>query len=319
MAEEGHKHNAHEGEGKAEAGHGHDAHGHDEGHEGGHAEHSPLDHIMDYPVLGYGTDGKVYLHPVKHGESVAGYQAASIGPFKLEFTRAMQDLTIVAVLLGAVVLMIAHRIKLHVTEGKAPRGPLANLVETFVVFVRDELVAPMGGKHVAPYTPLFLTYFFFILLNNLSGMIPWAFHGATGNIGVTGALGGSVFVILTILGMYNQGPVAYFLHMVPPGTPWPMWPLMFVLELMGPIIKCFVLCVRLFANMIAGHLVVGSVLGLGVFKAGASTGMAIMGLCVGAPLALGVGFLEIMVCLIQAYVFTMLAVIFVGAAVHPEH
>lgn len=316
MAEAG---QAHEAEGhEAHAAHGETA-AHGEGAHEAHAEHGPLDHIQDYAVVGLGKDGKIYPHPYQHGAPVAGYEPATVGPFKLEFTRAMQDLTVVAVLLAAVVIVIANRIRLNTSEDKAPKGPLANVVEAFLIFVRDELVKPMGGKHAAPYTPLFVTYFFFILACNLSGMIPWFFHGATANIGVTGALGGSVFVILTILGMYKQGPLHYFMHMVPPGTPWPMWPLMFVLELMGPLIKCFVLCIRLFANMIAGHLVVGSVLGLGVFKPGVSTGMAVMGLCVGAPLALGVGFLEILVCLIQAYVFTMLAVIFVGSAVHPEH
>jgi F-type H+-transporting ATPase subunit a len=95
---------------------------------------------------------------------------------------------------------------------------------------------------------------------------------------------------------------------VPHGVPWWLWPLMFVLELAGPIIKCFVLSVRLFANMIAGHLVITQLLALG--------GVLML---LGVPLALGVSMLELMVCVLQAYVFTLLAVIFIGSAVHPEH
>ena len=100
-----------------------------------------------------------------------------------------------------------------------------------------------------------------------------------------------------------------------------MWPLMFFLELIGPIIKCFVLCVRLFANMIAGHLVISNVLALGVIgkKAMMPVGLAAISLAVGVPLAVGISGLEVLVCFIQAYVFTMLAVMFVGAAIHPEH
>jgi F-type H+-transporting ATPase subunit a len=282
---------------------------------------NPLHHITDYAVCVIRKDG-TFLSGSQaydaHGSARPGYEPAMIGPFKLEFNRSMQDVTVVAVLLTAVFVLVARRVAANVKADQAPKGPLANLVESMMCFVRDEVVVPIGGHHLAHYTPVFLTYFFFILVGNMVGMIPWLFRGPTANISVTAALGGSILMVLTGLGFYHQGPVKYLLHLVPPGTPWWLWPLMFVLEFVGPIIKCFVLCIRLFANMIAGHLVVSNVLGLGVFKAGA-TGMAVMGLAVGMPLTLGVSFLEIMVCFIQAYVFTMLSVIFVGAAVHPEH
>jgi len=297
----------------------HDTHAAEGGHQKSGSD--PMHHIKDYVVCAIRSDGKFVLGKKaydSHGHPVAGYQPKMVGPFKLEFTRVMQDVTVVALLLTLTVLLVAKRVAANVKVNEAPKGRLANLVETLLCFVRDEVVVPIGGHHLAPYTPLFLTYFFFILIGNLVGMIPVLFKGPTANIAVTAALGGSVFVFLTLLGIVNQGPIKYFLHLVPPGTPWWLWPLMFVLELGGPLIKCFVLCIRLFANMIAGHLVFSNVLGLGVFKAGA-TGMALMGLAVGMPLALGVSFVEIMVCFIQAYVFTMLSVIFVGGAVHPEH
>ena len=123
------------------------------------------------------------------------------------------------------------------------------------------------------------------------------YGSVTGNFSVTLVMGSSIYLLIWILGMANQGPLNFILHLVPPGTPWWMWPLMFVLELMGPMIKCFVLSVRLFANMIAGHLIISQLLGLGAISSAL--------LLLGVPLALGVSVLEILVCLIQAYVFTL--------------
>jgi F-type H+-transporting ATPase subunit a len=299
--------------------HGSEAVSDGEGHGGGQ---DPLHHIKDSVLFALDAHGNVVSgsKAYVHGVPVAGYAPQQFGPVKLEFTKNMLGATGVAVLMTLVIVLATRRVAATVRADQAPRGWLANLIEAFLVFVRDELVVPAGGRHLAHYTPLFVTYFLFILFCNLAGMIP-GFGGVTGNIGVTAALGGSVFVILTALGMVKQGALKYFLHMVPPGTPWPMWPLMFVLEFVGPMIKCFVLCVRLFANMIAGHLVISNVLALGAIGKGAMMpfGLAVLSLAIGVPLALGISLLELLVCLIQAYVFTMLSIIFVGAAVHPEH
>ena len=307
----------------AEAAEHHPGAGHATEQAGG--KEDPLHHIKDEVLLGYGVDGRCWKKPYGHGhprtnaEGVV-YLAREVGPFKLEFTKHMLGVTVVATLLAVVIISAARRIIANMQADQAPRGPLANAVEALLVFVRDELVEPVGGHHLIHYTPLFVTYFFFILFLNLAGMIP-EFGSATGNIAVTGALGGSVFVLLTLLGIYKQGPLHYFANMVPPGTPWPLWPLMFLIEFTGPIIKCGVLCVRLFANMIAGHLVVSNVLALAVIGKGASlpTGLGVMMILVGVPLSLGILGLEFLVCFIQAYVFTMLAIIFVGAAAHPAH
>jgi F-type H+-transporting ATPase subunit a len=241
-----------------------------------------------------------------------------VGPVKLEFTKHMANEALVAAVLFVAVMAAVRRVLVDHGVERAPRGGLANAVEAMVMFVRDELVVPMGGHHVAHYTPIFLTYFFFILACNLAGLVPAA-GTATGNATIALLLGSSVLVLLTGLGMVHQGPVAYFLHLVPAGTPWALWPLMLVLELVGSVIKCFVLSVRLFANMIAGHLVVGNILSLGVIGGKLATGLAVGMIFIAVPLAIGVAVLEVLVCLIQAYVFTMLAIMFVGAAVHPEH
>lgn len=301
-----------EAEAAAEADH---ARGEHEAREGEHEAHEaakdPMEHILDKVLIGYSKDGKVVSHPYdEEGHAIAGYAPAKVGPFKLEFTKHMAGLAICAVLFFAIVMIVSKRVLAAMQDNRAPRGPLANMVEALIMFVRDEIVEPTGGHHLAHYTPLFLNYFFFLLICNFMGMIP-EFGGVTGNVSVTLMMGGSIYALVWILGMYNQGPINYIVHLVPPGTPFWMWPLMFVLEIFGPIIKCFVLCVRLFANMIAGHLIIGNLLGLGAISGAL--------LLLGVPLALGVSLLEILVCLIQAYVFTLLAVAFIGSAVHPEH
>jgi F-type H+-transporting ATPase subunit a len=305
------------------AGHGaKEAHGEaaEHGQEGGGAQ-DPTHHIQDKVLFGVNANtGAVVGYPYQHGHAIAGYAPKTIGPMKLEFTKHMADVTVVAALLMVAGLAVSRKVLAGISGNHAPRGRLANLVESILVYVRDEVVVPVGGHHLAHYTPLFLTYFMFILTCNLIGMLPDV-GTATGNVGVTMALGGSVYVLIWLLGMAHQGPVNFVLHLVPPGTPWWMWPLMFVLELMGPVIKCFVLCVRLFANMVAGHLIIGSLLMLTVFGPGAMLPAVIAGLMIviGVPLALGISCLELLVALIQAYVFTLLAVTFIGAAVHPEH
>ena len=175
----------------------------------GHGEkHAPqpfdaLHHILDYPVCGISTNGKLVFYPIdshtgapkpfrdmQTGEPLVDkktgkplvYEAATIGPFKLEFTRYMQDLTIVAALLAAVIVLIAKRVTHNVQYNETTKGPLANAVEAMVLFIRDEIVKPVGGKHVLPYTPLILTYFFFIMACNYSGMVPWFFNGATASV-----------------------------------------------------------------------------------------------------------------------------------------
>ena len=287
-----------------------------------HEAPNPMEHIQDSVLFALDKNGNWVSRPPhgKEGHPVAGYEPKMIGPIPLEFTKHMADVAGVAVIFFIAAMLVTRAILRGLQENKAPQGKLANLAEVLIVFVRDEIVVPVGGKHLGHYTPLFLTYFLFILLANLVGMIPEV-GSATGNIAVTLAMGGSIYVLVWVLGIAHQGFVTFLRNMVPPGTPWWMWPLMFVLELMGPLIKCFVLCVRLFANMIAGHLIISNVLALGAVGPGGMMPWAIAGimLALGIPLVLGISILEVLVALIQAYVFTLLAVVFIGAAVHPEH
>jgi len=189
----------------------------------------------------------------------------------------------------------------------------------FCMWIRDEVVRPvMGEKDGDRFLPLFLAIFFFILFMNVMGLVPGSVT-ATANIYVTAAL--AIITLLTMIGcgMAAQGPIAFWKNLVP-HVPLAMWPLMFIIELMGLLIKPFALTVRLFANMMGGHLVVLSFMGLIFYFAGPD--MSKMGYAV-SPFAIGFGvfimIIEAFVAMLQAYIFTQLSVIFVGASIHPEH
>ena len=192
----------------------------------------------------------------------------------------------------------------------APKG-LTNMLETMVLFVRDEIsIAYLGKEDGRKLAPLFLSFFFFILTLNLMGLVP-VFASATGNLSVTLALASVTFGFLTIGGMLKNGPIGYFKAFVPHGVPVPVLLIIVPLEIMGIAIKGGVLALRLFANLLAGHIVLFTLLGLIV-----TYGM-------GASLAIGLGlfvfFLEILVAFLQAYIFTMLSAMFIGQIYHPEH
>jgi len=193
-----------------------------------------------------------------------------------------------------------------------PKGITA-LLEMLLLFVRDEIaIANLGAKDGRKFTPLLATFFFFILTCNLMGMIP-LFTTPTGNINLTAAMAIVTFLTGQVMGILNNGPVKHFKALVPSGVPVLLLPLMFVIEIMGLLAKHFALIVRLFANMIAGHIVFFAFLGLiMIFKSFWIS-----------PLSVGFGvfvdLLEILVSFIQAYVFTILSALFIGMSVHPEH
>ncbi len=193
-----------------------------------------------------------------------------------------------------------------------PKGITA-LLEMLLLFVRDEIaIANLGEKDGRKFTPLLATFFFFILTCNLMGMIP-LFTTPTGNINITAAMAIVTFLTGQVMGIRNNGLINHFKALVPSGVPVLLLPLMFVIEIMGLLAKHFALIVRLFANMIAGHIVFFAFLGLiMIFKSFWIS-----------PLSVGFGvfvdLLEILVSFIQAYVFTILSALFIGMSVHPEH
>ena len=204
-------------------------------------------------------------------------------------------------------------------QGMAPKG-IQSAMEPFIVFIRDDIAkASIGEKKYEKYLPYLLTIFFFIFINNLLGLIPFFPGGAnlTGNITVTMVLALFTFVITTINGNKN-----YWVHVVnTPGVPWwlkfPM-PLMPIVEIVGLITKPFVLMVRLFANITAGHIIVLGFISL-IFIFGNMNPVVGYGVSVvSIAFTIFLTFLEFLVALIQAYVFTLLSALYFGAATE-EH
>ncbi len=193
-----------------------------------------------------------------------------------------------------------------------PRG-LAAVVESIVLFVRDEIALPnLGARYAQVFTPFLATLFLFILTLNLLGLIP-IFPTATGNISVTASLALITFALINLYGIKENGLIGFYKGMVPHGVPIVMVPLLFFIEVLGLFTKAFALAMRLFANMIAGHAVIFAFLGLIIVLG------TVLVSVFAVPFAVFINFLELLVAFIQAYIFTTLTALFVGMAMHPEH
>ncbi|WPB76458.1 F0F1 ATP synthase subunit A [Archangium violaceum] len=240
-----------------------------------------------------------------HGEAVPSLGA---GCLDLSITKHTVMMWLAAALLIGSLLIWSNRDKTKLV----PRGTGANLFEMLVLFVRDELAIKNIGKEEGPrYTPYLLTAFFFILFMNLLGLFPWM-ATATGNLAVTLALAVCTFVLTQAAGIRAAGLGGYLAHLTG-GVHWSLWFIMVPVEILGLFTKPFALTVRLFANMLAGHIVIFFLLGL-IFMLG-HPAVAL----VSVPFAMGIYLLELFVAFVQAYVFTMLSALFIGMSVAMGH
>jgi len=223
-----------------------------------------------------------------------------------------------------------------------------NALEFVVQFVRDSIVLPnVGTKFVRTWTPLVLTLFVFILSANVIGLIPVfdllglidhtvlhteehsivknIVHGgttATANFNVTAALASITFVSIIVAGTKAHGFVKHWTNLVPSGLAWPLYILLIPIEVMGMFVKPFALTMRLAANMTGGHIAILAILSFvflfsEVFSS-AAAGIGV-GLAVSIPLATGIMALELIVVLVQAYVFALLTAVFIGMAINVHH
>lgn len=233
-------------------------------------------------------------------------------------TKNVLALLFNSVLLIVIFLSVARSYKKR--KNNAPKG-LQSLLEPLILFVRDDIaLSSIGEKRYEKYTPFLLTIFFFILLMNLTGIVPFFPGGAnlTGNLAVTGVMAVFTFIITTVSGNKN-----YWVHIInAPGVPW--WlklpiPLMPIVEIMGMFTKPFVLMVRLFANMLAGHIVILGFISL-IFIFGAMNQILGYGVSVvSVGFSIFLDFLELLVAFIQAYVFTLLSALYFGMATEEAH
>jgi len=192
-----------------------------------------------------------------------------------------------------------------------PKG-FVNFFEILVIFVRDEIAKPTIGHGYQKFLPYLLTAFFFILFSNFLGLIPFT-ATVTSNIAVTATLAILSFFVIQLGGIQKNGLAGYFKGLIPHGIPWPLLFIMAPIEILGLFTKPFALALRLFANMTAGHIVIYALFSLiFVTKSWGMAGFSFF-------LALFVYLLEILVALLQAYIFTMLSSLFIGMAVHQDH
>jgi F-type H+-transporting ATPase subunit a len=196
-------------------------------------------------------------------------------------------------------------------NASVPTG-ITNALEIIVLFIRDQIAIPyLGAKDGLSMTPFLCTLFFFILGLNMLGLVP-IFATATGNVSVTAALALIVFCFMVFGTIYKNGVVGFCKAFVPPGVPIPILFILVPIEFLGVFIKTFALTIRLFANMLAGHIVIFAMLGLTVM----------LGFIFALPavvLATCVSLLEVLVIVLQAFIFTLLSAIFIGQMYHPQH
>ena len=298
-----------------------------------HARHEA--HAGHGDDAGHGDADEHASHGDDHAGSGAGFEEKTASPYLLAITLPgfpaafdmygakegtqivatnLQLFQLAAVLL---VLILFSGVPGYVRTGNGDW--LTKRLAGFAMYIRDEMVVPaMGEKDGTKFLPFFLCIFFFILFMNLMGLVPGS-ATATANIFVTGALALITLCSMVFCGMAAQGPLAFWKNLVP-HVPLALWPLMFVVELLGLFVKPFALMIRLFANMTGGHLVVLSFMGLIFFFAssmGASAGYGVSPVAVG--FAVFIMIIEVFVAMLQAYIFTQLSILFVGASIHPEH
>ncbi len=228
-----------------------------------------------------------------------------IGNFDISITKHVLMLWIAAAFLIIFIPLIYR------SKALVPRGP-ANLIEAIVVFLKESIIDPNLGAESSRYAPYLLTAFFFIITCNLLGLVPMA-ATATGNISVTATLALTTFFFVQYSNIRKNGMLGYIKSFVPPGLPKLMIPLIFMIEVLGMMTRHFALAIRLFANMVAGHLVIFTILGLiFLFKNIFISPFPVLGI-------LFVSLLEILIALIQAYIFTILSAVFIGMSVSSHH
>lgn len=222
-------------------------------------------------------------------------------------TKHVVFMLLSALLMTITFIVIARSYK----KSLVPKG-VTNFFEVFIIFVRDEIAQITIGKGYEKFVPYLLTVFFFILFGNFLGLIPFS-STFTSNIGATATLAVCSFFVIQYGGIRKNGFLGYFKGLMPHGIPVPLIPLMAVVEILGLLTKPFALAIRLFANMIAGHTVILALLGLIFFMS------TIWVSPVSILFTLFIYLLEILVALIQAYIFTMLTSLFIGMSVHQAH
>ena len=305
--------------------------------EAGHTSNSVMEQVG--PNIIHHVSNSDISHPIIHLPTLYG--------INFSVTKHVFMLWLVTILIGIAVIIPVRR---FLAGGRPVPTGWMNALETIVQFIRDSIVKPnVGPKWVMTWTPLVLTFFFFILFANGIGMIPifdvlGAFnrfllgvpasdshnvvngilHGGvtvTGNFNVTAGLATITFFSIIIAGALAHGFINHWKNLVPHGLAWPVYIILIPIEIMGLFVKPFALTMRLAANMTGGHIALLALLSLmAIFGEMFHSTAAGLGVAfVAIPIAVAISALEIIVVLVQAYVFTLLTAVFVGMAINVHH
>jgi F-type H+-transporting ATPase subunit a len=248
----------------------------------------------------YSMDSHGHIHEKNH-----------LSILDLSITKNVASMFLALIVMLLLFIISANKSK---KNAGAPSGILS-FIEPLVLFVRDDIVKPNLGHNYKKFLPYLLTLFFFILVNNLLGLLPGAAN-VTGNIAVT-----LVLSFITLIVTNFSANKSYWGHIFkPPGVPLALMPIMIPIELVGVFTKPFALMIRLFANISAGHIIILSLISL-IFMAQSGLGTAgAFGLSpVSVLFVLFMYFIEILVAFLQAYIFTLLTSLFIGLATTEAH
>lgn len=249
------------------------------------------------------AEGKTYGNFKLEDEKLTTLDGSKVYDFSI--TKNVAALAMSSLILVVVFASVARTYKRRV--GQAPSG-LQSFLEPFVIFIRDEVAKKSIGPKYERYMPYLLTVFFFIWFNNLLGLTPGAAN-LTGNVAVTAML--AVLTLIVTLFSSNKN---YWTHIFwTPGVPLPLRIIMIPVELVGVIVKPFSLAVRLFANITAGHIIILSFISLIFIFRSAYTGF------LSVPFGLFISVLELLVAILQAYIFTLLTAMYIGGALEEHH
>ncbi|MEE2764934.1 MAG: F0F1 ATP synthase subunit A [Candidatus Neomarinimicrobiota bacterium] len=305
--------------------------------EAGHASNSVMEQVG--PNIIHHVSNSDISHPIIHLPTLFGID--------FSVTKHVFMLWLVSLLVGIAVIVPVRRFLS--SDRSVPTGWMSAL-ETIVQFIRDSIVKPnVGPKWVMTWTPLVLTFFFFILFANGVGMIPifdvlGAFnrfilgvpasdshnvlngmlHGGTtvtGNFNVTAGLAVITFFSIIIAGVKAHGFIKHWANLVPHGLAWPVYIILIPIEIIGMFVKPFALTMRLAANMTGGHIAILAILSfMAIFAEMFHSVFTGIGLALfSVPMATAISGLEIIVVLVQAYVFTLLSAVFIGMAINVHH
>jgi F-type H+-transporting ATPase subunit a len=291
-------------------------------------EHSvgvPLPVILYSPQRGF----DVFLSSrFEHGEMIyRGYKAEGnkiiavkedgspdlqVKLYDISLTRNVVQMILSLTLLVFLMIRIAGKYKTGVGLNSAPTG-FQNVIEPVITFVRDEVARPNLGDKYTKYLPYLLTVFFFILINSLVGLIPGSAN-VTGNIAFTAVLGVLSFIVINFSGNRH-----YWSHIFNPPVPAGINVLMVVVEIIGVFTKPFALIIRLFANMLAGHIIIICLVSLIFIFGGINRGVGWGFSPVSIAFSVFIYLIEVLVIFIQAFIFTNLTAIFIGLAIEKPH